>query len=105
MRSMASRIPVFSSAATSRPGGVLKNLQYAQIAGATDTSGAHAGLAACLQARSSLTSASAMLASLAPTQVLAPLVVQPGDVATIAVGSGRQVVSIESITLSGNAEE
>jgi cysteine-rich repeat protein len=86
-------------------GGILKNLQYAQIAGVTDTSGAYPGVATCQEARGGLASASAMLSALAPTQVLGALVVEPGDIATIGVGPGREVVNVESITLKGNAED
>jgi choice-of-anchor A domain-containing protein len=96
---------VFVDGDVATGGGVVQNPQYAEVTGVTDTSGTHTRVAICQQALSELTTASATLASLAPTQTLGTLVVAPGNSATITVGPGRQVVNIESIKLKSTTDE
>jgi choice-of-anchor A domain-containing protein len=84
-------------------GGLVKNPQYASIGAATDMSGTNQKVATCQQAMSELATASAMLASLPPTQTLGAVVVAPDDTATITVGPGRQVVNIDSIKLKSRS--
>ncbi len=84
-------------------GGLIQNPQYAEIDGVTDTSGTDPRVATCQQALSELTTASATLASLPPTQTLGTIVVPVGGEASITVGPGRQVVNVDSITIKSGS--
>ncbi len=87
-------------------GGYIQNPQYADILGVIDTSGTNPKVATCQQAMNELTTVSATLASLPPTQTLGTIVVAPGNYdAEITVGSGRQVVNIDKIKLQTSPDE
>jgi choice-of-anchor A domain-containing protein len=96
---------VFIDGDVATGGGTVKSLQYVEFGGGVDTTGAHPEVAICRQAVAELSAASATLASLSPTQVLTGIAVNPGQVATLGVGPGRQVVNVDTIVLDSSADE
>jgi choice-of-anchor A domain-containing protein len=90
---------VFVGGDVATGGGSLAGLEFADISGLTDTSGAYHEMSSCSGALVDAASASTMLAGLTPTQTLGDIVVSNGETQTITGTAGVNVVNVTSINL------
>ena len=87
-------------------GGSISGLSLVTVGGVTDTTGGHASIASCAQAKDMAANASATLAALTATQNLGQLKVQggPGAPTIIATSPGVNVINTTSISLKKESE-
>jgi len=87
-------------------GGSVKKPEAADFEGVPSTDGTHPKVALCQQAPADVAAASTTLKNLTPTVTMAEIVVADGDVQTLAVGPGVQVINVNALKiLSGRDED